>query len=396
MKKRLLILAFIFAATAADATVIGVSPGTLTFKNATRGEEHILYLTLSTTDKEIITTANPQGQTAQWITFDKKTFTVKADEQYRLPVKLTVPETTPNGVYYGSIEIISTPSTDQLGGTGMNVGAAIYVRNIIEVTGSEGTMFRILKVAVSNAKEGEPANLEITAKNNDQTPVKPIIQLKVLSADKEKTYYETTLTEETVEPLSRKTITADIPTERMPIGIYLLNIKINNRAQDAWTSQETFYILSQKTENTNILVSGNLEKAMLSSENLTLGETLTITASFKNTGEAPVNAKLKANIIKDGRTIATQESPNAIINSSEEKEMYITYQPPQSGEYSIQTWIDYSGQRTTVRAAKIKVWTISKPLFGLDQNFYLIILPVIVIILLWLIFYYREYYQRED
>jgi hypothetical protein len=396
MKPIYLLIALIILSSPTNATVIGVTPGSLTFENTTRGGEYTNFLTASTTDKKITLIATPTGQTKDWITFGQNQFEITGGTQLRLPVKVIIPENTPNGEYQGTIELRSSPSNELLSGTGMNIGAAVYIKIYVKVSGSEGIMFRVLKTTANNAKEGEPIKAEIIAKNNGQTQTKPTIILSIISTDRKNTYHTQTITNESIEPLSKKTLTESLPTTGIPPGIYSLDFDISLEGQSMWSSQETFYILSAQQTNPNLKLEGLLENTLLSNANLTLGETLTISGKFNNTGDAPLDAKLKIEIIKDGRTINTKEGPNMLINVSEEKELQINYKPLQPGEYTIKTWVEYSGQQTTTRIATIRVWEISKPLFGLDQNFYLIAFPIMALIVLWLIFYYREYYQRRE
>ncbi|MFH0861708.1 MAG: hypothetical protein V1875_01640 [Candidatus Altiarchaeota archaeon] len=396
MKLGAILLLLATMSCVAEATVIGVSPGTLSFKNSTRGGEYVGYLTISTSDKQIHCTATPTGETAKWISFDQNPFDVTSENQYRLPVRLIVPEMVPNGRYEGSIELSSTPPKDAVGGTGMTVGAAIYIKTVVDVSGVEGANFRVMKVTASNVKEGEPLKAEIMTKNNAPNAVKPGITLTIMSPDKKNTYKTATYDDETVDSLTKKTITKTVPTKGLAPGIYILDFSITVMGTESWKSQEVFYIVSSDQKTDDLVLDGRLESAILSSENLTLGEKLTITGTFSNTGEAPLDVKLKANVIQDKRTIQVAESNNTLVNATKNTELTITYEPPQAGDYSLQIWAEYSGKKTSIRTSTIRVWTVSKPLLGLDQNFYLIIGPAILLAIMWLIFYYREYYQRRE
>jgi hypothetical protein len=397
MRPHNILLLIIASATLANATSLGVGPGELTFKNANRGAYYIGHLTASTNDQTLPCTITATGDTADWITFDSNTFTITKDGQYTIPIRLNVPETTPNGRYSGIIEIRSNPNQQGAGGSGMNVGAAIYIKNTVEVTGVEETWFRVLRVSAASTKEGDPIKTEVTVKNNAGTAIKPLITLKAISQDKQKTYATSSLSRETVEPQTRGIITTYIPSTDMKPGLYFMDFNINIDGQELWTSQEPFYVVpAETTEQPNIKISTVLDDATVSNSNLTLGETLTIKARYHNAGDVPLDAKIRADFIKDGKIISSEEGKIEYINSGEAKETQLKNTPQEAGDYTVRIWVEYAGRRTAVREARIKVWSFSPPVTSFDINFYIIVIPAALLIILWIVYFYKKYYSPEE
>jgi hypothetical protein len=388
--------AVLLLASQAQATILGVGPAKLEFRDATRGESYLGHLTASTTDKKLQCKLTATGDIAEWIKLGNDTFTLTSGAQYRFPVRVNVPKATPNGVYKGIIEIKSTPADEGGAGTGMNVGAAIYITTSVTVTGADGDWFRVTKVTVSNANAGGLIDAEITVRNNAGRKITPATTLRVQSRDKKRTYATSSITSQPIDAMSAGTITARLPTTGMEPGLYAIAVNVKVDAKDLWNSDETFYILNPEASAAEVRAEGLLEDATLSNANISLGEDLTFTAKFRNTGNVPLDPRMRVEITKDGKTTASLTGDTEYAEAGETKSLSVRHKPAESGEYAVRIWVEYAGTRTAVREARMKVWTYGTPLTGLDIDPYLLAVPAIILIVLWLILYYRKYYAREE
>lgn len=377
---------------AADATVLGVGPAKLQFTGAQRGGYYTGYITASTTDKTVYCQAKATGATADWLTIDPQTFTLTPDAQKKIQISVKVPESQPNGKYDGAIEVRTLPPPGSIGGTGMNIGAAIYISTEIDVTGEEGDWFRVMRVAVSNPKEGDPIKTEVTFKNNGANPVKPLITLKAMSRDKQKTYSTSSLSRETITPMTRQIVTTYLPSTDLKAGLYYMDFTVDVEGKEIWNSEEPFYIMAPENTQPVLKMEGVMDDAYISNANITLSQPTTINAQFRNSGDIPLDAKLRVDIIKEGKIIKSLEGPTETLDAGKEKTTNLTYKPDEAGEQTLRIWVEYSGQRTAVREAKINVWTYTKPIFDFNLNFYLLAVPAALLIIAWLLMYYRKYY----
>lgn len=363
------------------------------------------HITVSTTDTSLLCQVSVEGDVADWIELETDSFTLEGG-RYRLPVRVTVPNAMPNGVYTGRMRIRVVSTSADVGGTGMNLIPGLSVRVNVNVIGEEGLWFRVLRVAVYNAKEGDPIKTEVTLKNNAAKSINPTVTLTALSHDKRKSYSTLSLSREAVAALSRETITTYVPSMGMEPGLYRMNFRIIYGGDELWDSEEIFYVLdatkslpvSNKSDSgePTVIIHGVLEEAVVSIANPVLGEDVEVEADFRNIGEVPLDAMLRVDIIKDGRVVSSQKGASEYLEVGDSTKMGLTYRPAEAGEYTVRVWIEYSGLRTAVREARIIVWTYTKPLFNLNVNFYVIAAPVVAIIIIWLAAYYRQYYRRED
>jgi len=395
MKNTAIIILLIASAIAADATVIGVSPAKLEFKNAARGQTQTGYLTASTTDEGLRCSVSTFGEASEWIKLEDPMFTIPKSGQHRFPVALTVPDGVPNGVYHAVIEVRSSRNQADVGGTGVNVNAAIYINTVIEVAGSEGRWFKVMNVTVSNINAGQPVKTDVQVKNNAARPVKPTISLRMTSRDKEKTYASTSLSRDTVESLERKTITANTPSTGLEPDLYNMEVTVTIDGENVWVNDNPFYVIPEGAKIEYYKLEGALEDATITNANMTLGEKATVNANFRNTGEAPVYAILRADILANGNIISTQKSQGEYVEPGRTARMTVEYQPSTEGEYVTRIWVEYSGLRTAVREARIAAWKHYEPKFNIPVNFTLLTAILAVAVASWLGLYWWKYNRRD-
>ena len=396
MRLNTLLIAALFLSPTAHAMVFGVSPANLVFNNATRGRHYTMYLTASTTEDVMYCSVSAAGAVAPWLRFGNDTFVI-TKSQYVLPVRLTVPESIPNGDYEGIISVQAAPKPAGTGATGMTVGAVIYVRTSVHVGGAEGAWFRVLRLSIPNAKEGEPVSAELVLKNDADVAVYPLMTFGIVAHDRATRHSSKTVADEMVDAMGRKSVEANLSTQGLPPGLYFMHIEIAVEDKVYWDSMEPFYVTSQSNPLGEMLdINGILEDASVSSTNISLGEPFEVTASFTNAGGVPIDARFKIEVIMSGRVVYANESSPAYVEVGETRKNTVRYQPAEPGEYRVRVWVEYFGGRTEVREASVIVWKYTTPMFGLDVNFYTVGIPAVVLIIIWLFAYYRKYYVREE
>jgi len=361
MKKAILALAVLFLASTAEAVVLGASPSPLAFKG-TRGGSYLKHLTVSTTDESLQCQVSVSGEIEKWVELGATSFTLQGG-RYQLPVRVRVPEAMPNGVYAGKILLRVSSAPSDVGGTGLSVVPGISVKVLVEVKGEEGLWFRVLRVGVYNAKEGDPVKTEVMVKNSAARPMIPSITIEALSYDKKTAYSKSTLARETVDAQSRETVTTYLPSTGMKPGLYWMHFRAEFEGEELWDSLETFYVLeagkipaasnASAGGEPTVIIHGVLDDAFVSIGNPVLGENVEVQADFRNIGEVPLDAKLRVDFIKDGRVFASKTGSNEYLEPGGAKRMNLMYKPAEQGEYTVRIWVEYAGLRTAVREAKI-------------------------------------------
>jgi hypothetical protein len=329
MRATITILIITLLALSTSASVIGASPGRLEIADANRGTRYELNITAITADKDVSATLKAYGDISEWTILPKESISLSRYDPKVIPISITIPEGTPNGVYNGLILVAATPSPGRIGGTGMGVSSAVYVRVKVVVSGVEGQWFRVLRTSVSNVLEGNPIKTEITVKNNALKEVNPSITLQAKSRDGTKTYATSSLSRETVEGLQREDIVTYLPSADMRAGIYLMEFSIVVDGENVWESAETFYILpvERTVQAKTVKVEGILENARVQNANLTLGDEISLVAQFKNTGEVPLDAKIRMDVISEGEIINSEDLREEYIMVEHTKDFELSYKP---------------------------------------------------------------------
>jgi hypothetical protein len=110
--------------------------------------------------------------------------------------------------------------------------------------------------------------------------------------------------------------------------------------------------------------SGNLKELQLNKK-AAVGEVAKITGVFENTGKSNYSAKLVSEIYKGKKLIGVAESDLTTVNMGKTENIIAYFTPDSSGNFTIKSWVDYSGGKSNKRESKIAVGSIG--LLGLTR-----------------------------
>jgi hypothetical protein len=373
-----------------QASSLAVSPARIELGNVTRGMEYTVHLTLSTRAKSQNIRFEAYGGVKDWLMPGQAGLTLT--KSHVIPLKFKIPETARNGVYDGILGVIAEPPPSDDDRALLAVGTAAYVKLKAHISGDETLWLRVLRAQASSARQGDDIQAEILLKNNAKSPLNPRITLNVLGLDRETVLITQSLTE-SMQSQELKPISPSLPSDKLAPGMYFLRFLIESDGQTSYDRMEPFYILGDDIPSDGIITVGaTLDDARLSAANLTLGEGVTVTASYHNSGDVPVEAQLRVELIQKGREIRDYTGDAAIIEVNQEKTETITVWPEEPGEYVMRIWVEHAGGRTAIRQANVRVWPYTVPLIPFDANIHYLIPPILLLVAGWMILFYRKYY----
>jgi uncharacterized membrane protein len=141
MQKDKLIAILVIAALLpkADASIsFGGGPSVLDLGNMERGELQTTSITVSTSGKEDLDCEiSFQGEAADWLTTELKTFNLPAHSRKKIFIKVDVPYDAPNGMYTAEAYVKASKSKEESTGAALNVGAGVIIKIMVEVVGEE-------------------------------------------------------------------------------------------------------------------------------------------------------------------------------------------------------------------------------------------------------------------
>ena len=390
----MVLFAFFAIALSVDAQVIGVSPSNLDFGRLERGQNARIQLAVITTDPDLICEAFVEGDISEWIKLDEYGFNLEKGTPKKIGVSVSVPEAAPNGIYEGLLRLRVLTPKESLSATSMAVSAGMTSRIRLEVSGRQGQWFRVLKTDFNNPRSGEPVRVEAIVRNDAAITIFPKMHIEIMTNDRRRTLSQTTVSKDAVEPESRSTLTAYLPTDGILEGAYILYLWIS-ASNETFEFYETLNILGLGAQTSDIVIDGSLYHVMMMPQNITLGNKITVYGDFRNTGNVPIYAKLAVKIEGEENKKAIHRSDEVYFDALESKRIFLHYEPEYPGDYKAYVWAEYAGKSSHIHEYEFRVWQFTGPLAGSETNINYFILPAIALILGWLFIYYRKYYVRD-
>ena len=396
MKRLFLVLIFLLMFKIASAgPIIGVSPGNLDFKNVLRGgyAEKFLTITLSSNDP-INANLEARGEIAEWLNFSEN-ITISKNKPARIVIAVEPPSDIPNGNYNGFISV----STEPLTSAGEEGSATGIVRAVLDVVVNvEITDIEILQCSAGNfrvysAEKGDDIKFEIDVSNQGNIRLKPKINVDIWDQDQLTIVKSSEFKGREILPTREETVSFDVSTNDLDIEQYWVEINVI----DCYASETlTFDVLEQGALKADGILLGIFSTPFA----IEVGQTIPISAQFKNIGEKDVSAQFRGQISNEGKVVQVLESEktNAEMNKVTNFTFYST--PKKEGRYVASGRVFYDKKRTFESS---KVINVIKTKF-FSGKISLTILYLIIFAVIILLFYkirrekknYMEKLRRMD
>lgn len=370
----LITILILFSVYASNAASIGVSPGTVHFKDVLRGgySEQIVTITVAS-EESIITNVSVRGDVKDWLTFSEETFEVSKNKPYRLNIIAKPPIDVKNGDYKGVVRIIMEGFGKLPEGSMASVvKAAVDVKVIVTVTDQEIMGCRARNFLVRSAEKGDPVEFVVDVFNDGNIRLMPHITIDIWNQEQNEIVNAIDFDDKEILPTVKDTILVRVPTNDFSIDQY-------------WAEMIVEECVASDTLTFDVLEKGSLSaigilKQVTSKVWAEVGETIPITAIFQNTGEKPVSAKFKGKIQLDDKIVQTLESEELNVPTNEVVNFEMFFKPEEPGRYVANGRVFYEKKRTFEMSTIINVNPATEKESGIAIKQVLIYAAILVVI----------------
>lgn len=339
----------LFSVYVSNATSIGVSPGTVHFKDVLRGgySEQIVTITVAS-EESIIANVSVRGDVKDWLAFSEETFEVSKNKPYRLNIIAKPPIDVKNGDYEGVVRIIMEGFGKLPEGSMASVvKAAVDVKVVVTVTDQEITGCRASNFIVRSAEKGDPVEFMVDVVNDGNVRTKPHIIIDIWNQEETEMVKTVDFDDEEILPTVKKTILISVPTDDLDIGQY-------------WAEMIVEECVASDTLTFDVLRKGSLSATGVLDQVknnvwVEVGETVPVIAVFRNTGKKLVSAVFKGKIQLDDKIIQTLESEELEVPVGETVDFEMFFIPKEAGKYVVSGRVFYENKRTFEMSSIINV-----------------------------------------
>jgi hypothetical protein len=370
-----IIVCLVILESVSAANIIGVSPGNIDFKNVLRGGYAESYITITLSSEEpVLIEFEPRGDIKDWLEYTPQNITVMKSKPGKIVLSIKPPTDIPNGNYTGFFRVL----TSALGTAGSEGHATGVIRAVIDVAISvEVTDIEVLKCgaggfSVQSVEKGDDIKFNLIVSNNGNIRLKPKVLVDIWDQDQISVVKSEQFTGEEILPTKDGTSILKVSSKDLEIGQYWADVSV----PDCYAKETlTFDVLEPGALTANGILFGI--NAPFISET---GDTIPITAAFKNIGEKEVGAKFEGKITQDGKIIQLLKSDVTNVPISQATNFTFFFTPKKSGKYLASGRVFYDKKRTFESSAVMNV--LSKKIGTKEIVLALVYISLIILIAL--------------
>jgi len=337
-----------------SAVSVGVTPGTLDFKDLLRdgyAEREIIVSTSGDRLLEGRVSIRKDSDISDWLTVEPKIFDLDSKDDIKIKVFIRPPADAANGKYDGMIDIRVAPK-ELVEGTGSVVGVAVSagVKTTAFVTDRQVKRYAYRGVNVKDIEEGNPIEVKLTAINTGNVRISPEIRVDILDQLKKNVVKTVDYSETEILPTAREGILITIPTDDMKLGQYWARVILSQDGQEIGREMITFDYLERGALRVKGVLNG-----VRSSIWVQVGDTARIDASFSNIGEMVTLAKAKFQIYEGEALKEVIDSEEIRVEVGETVNLTAFYKAEEVGRYEAFCTVFYSGKITDEKSTILNV-----------------------------------------
>jgi len=337
---------------------VGASPADVHSEGLLRGGYAESFISVSNPGAEPqLVTIRIQGETAGWSIAEPNNFTVTGHGYKLIRIIVQPPIDMPNGIYKSTIYITSMDlqaAAAAQQGLGVTVAAGVGVMQYVTITDVEVRQYIIEGISVPDTEECRQVQVIASARNTGNVRLNANFDIDITGSAGEAIKNFNYTSEEMLPTKPYNFVIRTSPDFAgftcMPTGSYNAKISALLDENVIFTTVLPFNIVPRGT----LTMFGVLQNLTLPA-NATLGETVKIEGTFKNTGQLPELAKLSAEIYKGNKLSKIIEGDAIEANLGETKTLNAYWKPGWPGKYTIKAAALYEGKSTDIIEASIKV-----------------------------------------
>ncbi|NQU98225.1 hypothetical protein HQ533_02055 [Candidatus Woesearchaeota archaeon] len=373
-----------------SAANVGISPASIHFSDVLRGgyAEDFISVVSDSEDNSSVRISK-SGEIIDWLTLSHTEQTSSVNSPGRIKLSVLVPENTPNGDYEALLEfqifktLEAEPTEVEEGkvAVGAQTIIVIGVKVIVTVTDKEIKACRAKSFSVKSTEKGLPVEYGVIIKNDGNVLLTPEVSIDIWGQELEELVSFFVFEGEEILPTVEKKLNFSVETNDLLINQYWTDVSV---ADCGDSDLLTFDVLEVGTLST----SGTLLRIINKVQNR-VGDKIIITPVFENTGERPVSAVFKGEIILDRQTVRVLESDSLNVPINETVEFRLSYIPSKEGRYLVRGRVFYGDKRTYEK--EVVFYAIGKRVFSWWSLSYIAIAGII----LFLIYRMKKEYKRN-
>jgi len=367
-----------------NAANLGVSPASLRYENVLRDgySERSIVISIDS-DEPIKVFLEPRGDIGTWLNFSDNNFSVSRDNLQKITVSVSPPGDTPNGNYSGFLRI----STSNLG-EGVEGHAVGIIKSTldlvidVEVVDVEIRDCGVVSINAISSEIGDDLVFNLDIVNNGNVRIKPRVVVDIWDQDQINILKSVDYSDKEILPTTQDRVSFKTSSTDLEIGQFWADVSVLECLSSSFI---TFDVLEE-----GALKADGLLLRILTRPNASVGETVPIEVTFKNTGEKEVSAQFKGSVSKDGRVVQVLESLPSLVSVGEIEKFSFFFTPEDDGKYVISGRVFYSSKKTFESSTTIDVFRNKKS----SLRFLLVSIYVVFAILI-LFLYYKIRKERR-
>ena len=359
------LLLLFFLSLNAWAIGIGVSPGSISFKDVLRSgyAERTVVLSTSSTeplDCEVVA----EGPFKEWLSYEPgKKFTLSPQSQAQLKIIVQPPADVPNGEYSGFVTVKVLPKEKPGGGMGSSISAAVSIISSVKISDAENRHYKVLDVSVKDTEEKMPVEFSLILENDGNVRIYPKVHIDVLSEDRSTVLKSVDYSDKLLLPTTKDEILVSVPND-LPLGKYAGRVIAYIDDEKVSDGILDFEVL----EKGSLKIQGKLLEVKLNKIWVYTGELVEVTAVFRNDGVLSVPAVFKGKVTLDDAVIELIQSDEIDVPAGQQAKLTAYFTPKKPGRYSIGGRVYFAKKATAEKSSILNVREGTAPTTTLPES----------------------------
>jgi hypothetical protein len=334
-----------------EASVIGASPGRLSFNNVLQGGYAESNVRITVGEKDNISISHriiTDDFIEDWITINEDRPIYVSSENNAVKVQVQPPSDARPGNYTGRIQFILGENEAELrGSSGSIVRSAIEIILHISITGDEFFSCTASAFRVESVEIQRDSSLSLRIFNSGNVRISPRVFVTIYdqwqTREMQSFDFATTMMLPTTESIARHDFHPNLPP-----GQYWARISVPECMGSSGTIDFSILDRGAIEDKGELLRIRNSPWAIAR-------EFVVVEALFANTGTTVVDAQFRGQVRMDGKIVQQLESDIISVGPGAEQPLEMLFQPSTEGRYVISGRVIYNRKITSDRESILNV-----------------------------------------
>ena len=354
-------LVLIALSQSVGALGLAVSPASVEINDALKGGEYVRTITIFNSGEEAYNCSlGCVGEVQGWVLFYTEDNLTTPISEIAVPskdknvciAKFKIPGEVASGNYTSKIYVETVP-TGGIEGSGQAVKLRMSTDVMVNVTSKQILSGTVKSITTTDTEVNLPLTVRVEFQNTGNVVATPEIAVKITkngTVTDEFTHSETG-----VKVNTKDIIPVEWGTTGKESGDYTANVTVSLGGERLSTKELQFQLLPVGTLSRQ----GSLTDLSYEGDT-SVGKTLKVLATFRNTGEIDAKAKLIGEVYVNGNLIDTISSEELLVPVREAGTLTAYLKIEEDGNYTIKGHVVYEGKMTATKELSFDVKTLSE------------------------------------